>query len=380
MIGTNPFVIDTPVDPDDLIDRHAEVAQLLELAEGAHNCRLSAPRRYGKTSLLLKVAAEAERIGMAVAYVDFFGVLSLEEVLTRIEAGYEQGLKGALARWFAGARRTLRPTARFGPDEASVEVSLVADSDAERAVNAALDLPRRIFEREGKRTLVIFDEFQDVLSAGKLDALIRSRIQRHRKFASYVFAGSHPGLIAEIFGSKGRPLYGQSRPVVLGPLPDEDLADYIAGKFADGGRDIGAALSPLLDLVRGHPQRSMLAAHHVWELTPKGKAADEETFDRALDAMFRELQEVFERTWDDLSVNERRVMAAVAWTGRWGAGTSLYSRSTLERFRLAKGTARDVRAALLSRGELERAGRGQVRIVDPLLEAWIASERRSRVG
>ena len=71
-------------------------------------------------------------------------------------------------------------------------------------------------------------------------------------------------------------------------------------------------------------------------------------------------------------------MAAIAWGGPRGGGASLYAKSTLERFRLSKGTARDVRAALLRRGEIERGGRHGVQLVDPLLEAWIASGRRAR--
>ena len=311
---------------------------------------------------------------MSTVYVDFFGVLSLDEMLVRVELAYEQGLKGPLAQWFAGVRRRWRPTIRVGTPEASVEVQPLPEADASRALSEALDLPKRIFEREGKRTLVLFDEFQAVLGAGEsVDGLIRSRIQHHRDAASYVFAGSHPGLMAELFGTRERPLYGQSRPVVLGPLEDEDLAVYIGGKFSKTGRDIGAAMDPLLTLVRGHPQRAMLMAHHVWELTKRGSRADEAIWEDALSTAISELQESFERAWDDFSTNERRVMAATAWTGPRGGGTSLYAKSTLERFRLAKGTARDVRATLLRRGELERKGRDGAQIVDPLLDAWIAS-------
>ena len=47
----NPFVYDDPLPPDALIDRDEEARKLLSLAEGGHNTRLSAPRRYGKTSI-----------------------------------------------------------------------------------------------------------------------------------------------------------------------------------------------------------------------------------------------------------------------------------------------------------------------------------------
>jgi hypothetical protein len=250
---------------------------------------------------------------------------------------------------------------------------------AEERLHELLDLPRTIYERTGKTTLVAFDEFQEVLSAGEAaDGVIRSRIQHHRNEAAYVFAGSHPGMLAELFGAKERPLYGQAREVRLEPLPDPALAEYIDTRFGATGRQVGEVMEDLLDLVRGHPQRSMLLAHHLWEQVPAGKVAKPEQFEAALGAALSELRETFERYWELLSTNQRRLLAAVAWIGRWGGGDSLYARSTLERFRLNKGTARNVSRALALSGDvlLDDDG-GSPTLVDPLLEAWIASGRRA---
>ena len=68
----NPFVYDDPLPPDALIDRDEETRKLLSLAEGGHNTRLSAPRRYGKTSIILRLLAEADRAGLQTVHVDFY--------------------------------------------------------------------------------------------------------------------------------------------------------------------------------------------------------------------------------------------------------------------------------------------------------------------
>src|SRR5881275_1552000 len=57
----NPFVYSRPVPPEDVLDRDAEVAELLGKAVGGHYVRLYAPRKYGKTSLLNRVLRDAER-------------------------------------------------------------------------------------------------------------------------------------------------------------------------------------------------------------------------------------------------------------------------------------------------------------------------------
>src|SRR5437660_1724716 len=108
-MGLNPFITDAPLPPDHLIGREAEWRHLLELVEGGHSARLSAPRRYGKTTILKKVAIEAERIDISPVYVDLFGVLSSAEMAIRMEDAYYRSLKGPLARWFLGLRRKWRP-------------------------------------------------------------------------------------------------------------------------------------------------------------------------------------------------------------------------------------------------------------------------------
>jgi uncharacterized protein len=375
----NPFIIDSPVPPEELIDREPELGKLLDLALGGHNTRVSAPRRYGKTTLLERLRVEAEKAGAATVYVDCFGVLSLGELAQRIDLAYHASLKGPVAQWFAGVRRRWVVRLKGGLSGTGGEIESLPPHQAETLLGELLDLPREIHRRDGSQTLVQFDEFQEVLSASdRADAVIRSKIQHHRHEAAYVFAGSHPGLMRELFDTSERPLYGQARPIELPPLADEPLLAYVASRFEGTGRELGAAGDPLLDLARGHPQRAMLLAHHLWEATQAGSTADIECWERASGEALRDLQETFERAWERLSVNERRTLTAVAWTGPWGGGSTLYGADTLSRFRLAKSTAQDLATALERRGELHRGQDGTLELVDPLFEAWIASLRRAR--
>ena len=56
-----PFPFEGPVPPDLLIDRGAELDLLARRAADRVNVRLAAPRRYGKTSLLLAHAGRLAR-------------------------------------------------------------------------------------------------------------------------------------------------------------------------------------------------------------------------------------------------------------------------------------------------------------------------------
>src|SRR6195952_4379773 len=305
MDALNPFVFTQPVEPDDLIDRNEESERLLLLAEGGHAVRLSAPRRYGKTSLLRRLGDEADKVGMNFVEVDFYGVLSRQDVAGRLEEGYGR-LRPGPQRIARAAIKTLRPSVSLGAGGVRVESRPQIEEGIDRRLTGLLDLPVRLHERTGTRTLVAFDEFQALLAVDPgIDGLFRSRIQRHGDAASYVFAGSHPGLMDHLFGARERPFFGQARSLRLGPLPDAAIVDHVGERFTATGREVGPAIEPLLDLAAGHPQRAMLLAHHVWEQTPVGEAAEAERWGAALDAVMVEQDDALRATWDSLQTNKQ---------------------------------------------------------------------------
>jgi uncharacterized protein len=360
----NPFVFSRPVEPDDLIDRDGESERLLALAEGGHAVRLSAPRRYGKTSLLRRLGREAEKAGMNYVEVDFYGVLSEIEVAERLEDSYAvlRSRPGELAR---SAIRALRPGISVGGGPVRVDSRPRVEERTQRLLMGLLDLPVRLFERTGRRTLIAFDEFQALLAVGPgIDGLFRSRIQRHGDAASYIFAGSHPGLMAQLFGRQERPFFGQARAFELEPLADVDIAEYVGERFEKTRRSVGAALDPMLDLAAGHPQRAMLLAHQLWEQTAVDQEADAECWQRTLTTVFAEHDEALRAAWDALETKEQAVYAALAV-----GGSGLFAERTLTRFNLSKSSARYAREALVRGGQVRKVGAGW-QPVDPLLARW----------
>jgi hypothetical protein len=368
----NPFRYSEPVPVDELIDRNTEATILLERASEGNNSRLVAPRRFGKTSLLRRALHDARREGWASVYVDFFGVLTLTEIAQRIERAYAEQLSGRLASWFSGVRRMLRPTVRAGGDPVPGAVEVTVDAQAEPPLLERLALPRRLHERHGERTLVVFDEFQDVLAAqDRADAIIRSEIQHHGDAASYVFSGSHLGMMGGLFGDRRRAFYGQARPVELPPLPADEVAEYIAERFERTGRSVGGALDPLLAASEGHPQRTMLLAHALWERTSAGETANEGTWVAAEDAVARDVHDELRAIWTSLRPSQRRVLAAIADnTQRLYASDRRHGGSR-------GGAVRSAAKALEDRGEIvrdEQAATGY-RVTDPLLARWVRAGR-----
>jgi hypothetical protein len=265
-----------------------------------------------------------------------------------------------------GLVRTLRPTVALP----GLALSPAVDTAAAGRLLALLDLPRQVHRRSGRRVLVAFDEFQEALTPRvPLDGLLRSVIEQHTEEAAYVFAGSDPGLMARLFSDRERPFFGQARPITLGPLRDDHLAAHLSERFAAAGRSVDEVLGLLLDTSRGHPQRAMMVAHHLFERLSAAEEATEAHFLDALQGVREELGEAFERSWRALDDGARRTLAAVAA----GAGHPT-SRVALAAGDVARTTAVDALVRLADAGHLRREDERWL-FVDPLFGDWVTSGR-----
>ncbi len=377
MWAESPFRYEEPLPPDELIDREEELAALLDRAASGRNSRLTGPRRFGKTTLLRRALRDAERAGHIPIYIDLYGVLTVADVSTRLELAYERQLDGALRRWFTAVRRNLRPAGRVSAGLASIELSTDRPSagadDGARALLERLATPARLHEKTGRVVLIVFDEFQALLGAGaQLDATFRSEIQHHGAGVSYVFAGSHPGMMRALFADRRRPFFDQAAAIQLPPLPDAALAERIGSVFAAGERECASVLDALLDLAAGHPQRAMQLASHLWSHTLRGAKADEETWARALASVGAEVEDELRARWDALSATQRRVLSAIA-----SDEAPLFSAQTRDRHGTSKGSTRPAVLPLVDGGDVEPDSNATTgyRVVDPLWRLWVASGR-----
>jgi hypothetical protein len=372
----NPFVFDRPLDRQALVDRDDELALLSERLRDTVNSRLSSPRDYGKTSLLQRAIAEAREDDAGAVLVDLYGVRTAGQMAAQIQRAYEALPTGPFRSALTALRKRGGSLGVQGPF-GGASVTLGAGEAGERGLLDALDLPFRLQERTGRPMLVAFDEFQVVLEMD-LDALIRSVIQHHGR-VTYVFSGSHPGMMRSLFVDRKRPFYGQAAPLELARLPREPLADYIVDRFHASGREPGEALGWLLDLVDGHPQRAMLFAHLLWRHSGEGAPAGEAAWFAAYEEAWGYLQGDFEATWDSLSAAEAGVVDAVA------AGVqSLTGKVAREIFGLPPGSsAHEAAKRLVEQGLLSRTGSGRtavLQLVDPVFARWVVAGRRWTLG
>lgn len=135
---------------------------------------------------------------MATVLVDLQDVLSIGEIVVRIERGYDR-LKGPIRRHVDTLFRSWNIGLALGGGGFTATLQRNPNVDAESVLLWLLELPAAPFDREGTSSLIAFDEIQDVLAVPRADGKIRSVIQapdrvrdvRVRRFG----AGSHAAAV-----------------------------------------------------------------------------------------------------------------------------------------------------------------------------------------
>jgi uncharacterized protein len=364
----NPFDYQRPVERAVLIDRDEELDVLQRAAADAVAIRLSAARRYGKTSLLAAHAEAMGEVGHRAVRVDLSQVATVGDAAGRVARSFG-ALPGASRRVFD--RLLTRLGVSLGVAGLTLSVSgrpATRDPDRARSILAELlDLPRLLHEADGGLTVVCLDEFQDLLTAdAALDGLVRSVIQHHGRAAAYVYAGSAPSLMRELFADRERPLFGQARPLELPPLPAGETVEDVLAIAHDHGVGLDDdAVRRVVDLGAGHPQRTMLLAHHLFEVTAAG-GADGDPVEVSLGRALAETGDVQRTVWDALARSERAVVTALA------DGLAPTGSRTAEAHSIPRGTLQKALQRLVAEGRHVERRDGRPRLLDPLLGVWLA--------
>jgi hypothetical protein len=363
----NPFNYQGPVDPTRLIDRRAELDLLQRAAADRVAIRLAAPRRFGKTSLLNAHVASMRAAGHRAVRVDLSRVATVADVAARFADAYgslPDDPRLSVRRWTArlgitaklpGLQLHIAPAGeRTDPDRARA------------ALLELLDVPLGLHQANNGLTVVCMDEFQDLLVADDaLDGLLRSVIQHHGGAAAYVFAGSQPSLMRALFSDQERPFYGQARPLRLPPLPVAEATRDIVAMLASDKLVAGDAVDELLAFTQGHPQRTLLLAHHLYNALDDGATPDDPT-GHAIELALDETRDAHQAVWDGLGRIERILVMALA-DGQAPTGSRVASEH-----RVARST---LQGALERLAEDERHVRrddeAQPYLLDPLFAEWL---------
>ena len=373
---TNPFRFGPLALDEAFTDRQDEIASLVADARNGQDVVVFAPRRYGKSSLVWRVAQDLVKDGVLVAQVDLMRTPTKDQLAAKLAKTIHEELATRLwnakerLKVFAGLR--LQPTITINPNDGAVSFSFDARA-APEDIDATLEelfttLGRIAAERE-RRVVLVLDEFQEVVDIdADLIKLMRSVFQEQPEVA-HIYLGSKRHMMRQIFNDENEPFWRSAKQTELDVIPPDLFAPYAHARFEKTGKHLDdEACEKALDLTGGHPYATQELLYFLWEGTPAGGTADLSTIDAALDATLRSEHSHFSLIWEGVSSAQKRVLQALAQESPGRPLSSDYQR------RHALPATPTVQTALmaLERGELvRRTRRGEYEIAEPFLTEWV---------
>ncbi len=351
---TSPFPFQGPLAADQVKGRTELLRDLIERATMRTVTALIGPRRYGKTSVLRKVAAVLEEAGTNVVWVDLYETRSMADLVVR----FDDGLAAAGAG--TGAHREIAASVGFNLGmfklEFSKPVSQRPDPDA--ALHLVLDT--LVTSAQRQPTVLIVDEFTGIRSVDGAAAMLRTKIQHHVQTLGVLFAGSEPTMLTEMFTDRAAPFYGQADLVTIEPFTNTELTDIIEQGFAETERKAGPISGHIHQFTGGHPFAAMQLASEAWQLTPAGHTADADTWTAALQRVEARVGPGLEVIFSSFSGSEQAVLRAIANDRPLFGGS-------LDLFDTSAGSVQAARDRFIANGTLSR----ELTIIDPFLRNWI---------
>jgi hypothetical protein len=382
MEHNNPFKFGALALDEAFTDREDELAELGAAMRNGQDVLVYAPRRYGKSSLVLAAAQRAVADGILVGYCDLLRITTKERFAAAlaktihrdIDSATGQALERA-ASLFRNLR--IRPTMELDPDDASLSFSFRGTrrkADIDETVEALLELLGRLAEERKRRVVMIFDEFQEIV---ELDAhypnLLRAVFQAQPEVA-HVYLGSQRHVLDRIFNDENEPFWRSAKALELGTIAPAKFARFVRERFdaTDKGID-DDALGRLLETTGGHPYATQELAYEVWQGLPGGFVAHTADVEAALEKVLRSEHNHLERLWEDAAPVQRRLLTALAteptatpYAADYRAAHDLPASSTLQ----------SARVALEKEETIGRSIDGVVSIAEPFFAEWIKREQR----
>lgn len=365
----NPFRYGITVDDPYFIDREQEIKDFSKWLKSGQSLVIWSPRRYGKTSLILKLLKSFRNEGFHTIYIDFFKVSSRR----RFAELYYTELMKQLPSWEKALRKLSAMTKKIRPvvsldNQGSPNVSVrFEDGTGADDLTEIFDLPQKLANE--KPWIVVFDEFQDIerLNGENFEKEMRASLIHHTK-VSYVFMGSKMHMLLNIFTHRNRAFYQFGKIIELKKIGSETFIEYIENGFKNTGISFEEGIArQIVEVCEAIPHYVQYLASGTWEeALEKDRFVDGGILEKAVDKIINNQNDYFMKQYEELTAHQQRLLMAVCEENK-----NLFTAEFAEKFHLSpvSSTQRSLQR-LLKDGMLSRTGDSYI-FNDPFLRLWV---------
>jgi hypothetical protein len=372
----NPFIFGDVVKGEYFTNRENETKEIkLDLSSG-QNILLFSPRRYGKTSLILKVLDELKKEDFITVYVDLFRITSISTFIKIYTAAITKATATKLdeaVQFLKDHFPTIIPKVVIkGNEPYEFELDFeTTKKELDKVLDDLYDLPQKIAAKRRKQIIVVFDEFQEITTLNlAIERSMRAKIQHHDK-VTYCFMGSKRHLLDELFLGKNNPLYRIAKPIPLGKIAPQNFKNFIRSRFKSVDMVIEEALiEKVLKITACHPYYTQQLCHEIFNICfskTQMSTITSNDIETAKNKCISIQSYAYSTIWDGLAGKQKDLILALVLNPE----ANLYSQDFLNKYELgAPATVQTAVKALEKKGLLDRYN-GSYSISDVFLVEWI---------
>jgi len=311
-----------PVTGEELIGREKEINEIIQTIKAGQSVALIAPRRFGKTSIMMEVMNRLSREKFFTGSIDIFTVPDIEQLAFEItyQVLKNRKLDEALNKFKRNLGEILT-NIKFRKEIEGAEFILgfgKPQNDPWEQLRSSLRFIETFALKYNKKMCFAFDEFGDIekLDGTEIIKLFRGIIQNQIQ-SVYIFSGSYESVMNKIFVTSKSPFYRMVKIVEPGFVNKEDLIKFTEKKFRklNISYDIDN-LSRGVELTKGHPYYIRLfIQEYYFQYLQEGKLSDPEVI---FNKMMLSENNYLEKLWDEISKKKetRVVMIKIIETGK----------------------------------------------------------------
>jgi AAA+ ATPase superfamily predicted ATPase len=373
--ATNPFRYGALALDDAFTDREAEIRELVSDLQNGQDVVVFAPRRYGKSSLVWRVAQQVVAQGVLVAQVNLMTTPTKEKLAEKLAETIHEEVASPLfrarerLRVFSGLRIT--PVVTVDPDTGRIGFSFSGSrlpEDVDATLERLLELPGQLAAERERKVALVLDEFQEIVAIDpNLPKLMRSVFETQPEVA-HVYLGSKRHMMERIFSDENEPFWRSAKRMELGVIAPALFRGYIVAQFERTGRTVESdVVDRVLDATHGHPYATQELCYFLWEETPERASARQEQYDGALTKLLRSEHAHFGLIWDKAAKAQRLVLQALAAEPGRPLGRDYRRRYALP----GPSSVQRALEALVKEELVARDRPGDYRIAEPFLAEWL---------
>lgn len=320
----NPFKFGSIVEDEFFTDRVQETEYICHYLQSRNHLVLISPRRFGKSSLVLKAVKKVDRpyiqlnLQKVTSIADFAAKLLREIYNTHTWTK----IKDQVMRF------RVIPTITTNQVTGAIEVGFQPTQDQRVLLEDVFALMENA-HTESDRLVVILDEFQEIRAISPLLEKTLRAIMQEQKHINYILLGSQESMMTDIFENVQSPFYHFGGLMRLKKLPREEFEEYLRTRFEPVFHAQAADLTQqVLDYTQCHPYYTQELAFYMWQvgMWEKKKENVKQTAIReiidAYDLSYERIWMTFNRT--DMWVLQRLATHAELQTGEYRTST-IYS-------------------------------------------------------